>query len=257
MAMAAQQTSGFQFRSVARSHPGKRRAVNEDRVLDKPEDGLWAVADGMGGHRAGDVAAARVVDALAGVKHGASGYARLTDVVRNIDAVNTALFEGDCGDGPRSPSGSTLVALLAHDGHYACLWAGDSRAYLLRDGQLTPITRDHSIVQQLVDGGALLEADRKRHPSAHVITRAIGAGPTVELDQRFAPIMEDDVFLLCSDGLTACLDEHDIARTLSGADPGGAADRLLSAALAGDAPDNISFVIMSVAMGGASDPASA
>jgi serine/threonine protein phosphatase PrpC len=235
--LAAQPTSVC-FESQARTHPGNRRSVNEDRVLDRPDAGLWAVADGMGGHQAGDVAAARVVDALCAIEPSGSGYSRLVDVLRAVDRVNTALADGG------SRSGSTLVALLAHEGHYACVWAGDSRAYLLRDGTLSPITRDHSIVQQLIDGGALAESERRGHPSAHVITRAVGAAPRIELDQQFAPIAAGDIFLLCSDGLIACLDDDDISAALQTGDVAQLADRLLSLALARGAPDNVSVVVV-------------
>jgi len=224
--------------SAARTHPGKRRSVNEDRILDRPQHGLWVVADGMGGHRGGDVAATRLVEALDDIQHDGSGYARLTDLTLKVERVNTALIAEGAG------GGSTLVALLAHETYYACVWAGDSRGYVWRDAQLTAITHDHSLVQQLVDAGALLERDRKTHPSAHVITRAIGASPTLELEQRFAPIAEGDVFLLCSDGLTASITEDEIAIALGEPDLSTSADRLLEAALAGAASDNISFIIV-------------
>jgi len=230
------------FESAARTHPGHRRTVNEDRVLNRPEAGLWAVADGMGGHQAGDVAAASVIDALGAITPGGSGYSRLVDILREVDRVNAALVGGQAGG--RTCSGSTLVALLVHEGHYACVWAGDSRAYLFRDGVLSAITRDHSIVQQLIDGGALHEGERRRHPSAHVITRAIGAAPRIELDRQFAPIAAGDIFLLCSDGLTACLEDGDIAEALHAGDMAQLADRLLGLALARGAPDNVSIVIV-------------
>jgi serine/threonine-protein phosphatase Stp1 len=235
--------SSLSFRSVSKSHSGCRRAVNEDRILDRPDLGFWAVADGMGGHEGGDVAASRLVEALAGIDHQASGYTRLTDIVREVDKVNFALFEGE---GHLSPiaGGSTVVALLAHDGHYACLWAGDSRAYLLRGGKLAPITRDHSIVQQLVDDGVVPESERRTHPSSHVVTRAVGATRQVELERRFAPIETGDVFLLCSDGLTACLEDREIAHFLAGGDPRSSANQMLDLALDRQAPDNVSLIVV-------------
>ena len=224
-------------RSVSRSHPGLRRAVNEDRVLERPGDGLWAVADGMGGHREGDRAADRLIASLGAVEPGLSGYARLTEVARQVEAVNAELFGRGVG------AGATLVALIAHEGHYACLWAGDSRAYRLRDGALSPITRDHSVVQELVESGALRAGERRGHPMSHVITRAVGAGREIELERRFAPIQPGDVFLLCSDGLTACLDDAELAQGVNPADLEASADALLAAALARGAPDNVSLVL--------------
>jgi len=229
------------FQSAARSHPGGR-TVNEDRLLNRPEAGLWAVADGMGGHQAGDVAAASVIDALWAIPPSGSGYFRLVDILLEVERVNATLVGGRGGGG--TCSGSTLVALLAHEGHYACVWAGDSRAYLFRDGVLSAITRDHSIVQELIDSGDIAESERRRHPSAHVITRAIGAAPRIELDRRYAPIAAGDVFLLCSDGLTACLDDDDIAAALRSGDIAQFADGLLGLALARGAPDNVSLVVV-------------
>ncbi len=231
------------FRSAARTHAGTRRTVNEDRVLDRTGRGLWAIADGMGGHRAGDVAASTVVEAMAGVEHGASGYTYLGDIITAVEQANAAIFNGRAAEGAGA-SGSTLVALIAHEGHYACLWAGDSRAYRFRDGALTAITRDHSLVQQLVDQGDVPESRRRQHPNAHVITRAVGVDAQVELDRQFAAIAPGDIFLLCSDGLTACLDDAEMARALAGGDLDAAADQLLQTALSRQALDNVSLILV-------------
>lgn len=233
------------FSSVARSHLGRRRSINEDRVLAEPDTGLWAIADGMGGLHAGDLAASRVIEALAEDQRGASGYARLTSLLRRLEALNSLIFT-ESSDG--LASGSTVVALLVHEGHYACLWAGDSRAYRLRRDVLTPISRDHSVVQGLVDAGELTEAERRDHPAAHIITRAVGAGAVLEIEQRFAPIDAQDVFLLCSDGLTSCVDDEELKGILSQNDLVTAADELLALALARDAPDNVSLILIRAEM---------
>lgn len=245
-ALTATRPSEWRFASAALSHAGTSRTVNEDRVLDRAAAGLWAVADGMGGHRAGDVAATRLIAALAAVERAGSGYAFLSDVLKAIAAANAALYAGQSAGG--GASGSTLVALLVHEGHYACLWAGDSRAYLYRQGRLHAITRDHSIVQRLVDDGTLAESERRTHAHAHVITRAIGAKPLVEIEQGFAPVRDGDLFLLCSDGLTACLDDREIAAILGDA-PAEAADRLLAAALARQPQDNVSLIVIEASSG--------
>jgi serine/threonine-protein phosphatase Stp1 len=241
-ARAATRASEWRFASTALSHAGASRTVNEDRVLDRAEAGLWAVADGMGGHRAGDVAASCVIAALAGVERAGSGYAFLSDVLGAIAAANAALYAGQGAGG--GASGSTLVALLVHEGHYACLWAGDSRAYLYRQRRLQAITRDHSIVQRLVEEGTLAESERRSHAHAHVITRAIGAKPRVEVEQGFAPVRDGDIFLLCSDGLTGCLEDREIAGILGEAPAVEAADRLLAAALARQPKDNVSLIVI-------------
>ena len=226
--------------SVSRTHAGCRRAVNEDRLLDRAEIGLWAVADGMGGHSLGDVAATRVIEALSDLDGAGSGYGRLADAEQALQSVNTRLLADNQGGGT---SGATLVMLLAHEDHFACLWAGDSRAYQLREGVLTRITRDHSVVQALVDGGEILESERRGHPSAHLVTRAVGAGDALELDRCFAAIGHGDRFLLCSDGLTACLEDHELQHLLRG-ELDAVSDALLDLALERGAPDNVSFIVV-------------
>ncbi|OJU11802.1 MAG: hypothetical protein BGN86_12220 [Caulobacterales bacterium 68-7] len=231
----------LQFTSTSRSHPGRRRAVNEDRVLDTPEASVWAIADGMGGLHAGALAAARAIEAVAAVEKERSGYSRLVGMIQRLEALNRAMSaEAD----EAAPSGSTIVALLVHDGHSACLWAGDSRAYRLRGGLLSRLSHDHSYVQELVDEGSLSEAERKGHPAAHVITRAIGAGASVEIEQRFAAVEHGDVFLLCSDGLTGCIDDHELLQFLGQMALDETADQLLALALERGAPDNVSLVLI-------------
>jgi protein phosphatase/serine/threonine-protein phosphatase Stp1 len=131
---------------------------------------------------------------------------------------------------------TTLVALLARGGHYACLWAGDSRAYLLRDGKLMRLTRDHSLVQELVDQGLLAADQAESHPQANIITRAVGAQGELELDKISARIAPGDLFLLCSDGLFKALEEAEIASLLAS---GKGPEALLAAALARGARDNV------------------
>ena len=239
------------FFSTSRTHTGGR-VLNEDRVLERPDVGLWAVADGMGGHKAGDMASAMVVDALSRVAHFATGYAYLNDVATQLHAVNRELLDRS-GAGAAAPGliGSTVVALLAHEGYYACVWAGDSRAYLLRDGKLRRITHDHSLVQEMVDSGALTPAQARSHPRANVITRAVGVADPLLLEKRHAPIEADDLFLLCSDGLTGTMHDEEIEERLSRGDLQSAADDLLGLAVGRDARDNVSLVL--VRAGQASD----
>lgn len=231
--------TGLCFRSTSRTHVGNVRALNEDRLLERPDIGLWAIADGMGGHEHGDKAAEHVIRALADVEPGDSSYALLADVTSAITRANAALFV----DSASARSGSTIVALLAREGHYGCLWVGDSRAYLLRDGLLTRLTRDHSVVQELIDAGTLPEEARKHHPRANVITRAVGVARRIEVDRVFAPILAGDFFLLCSDGLTACLDDQEIAAIVGQSMLNGA-DELMTAALARGAKDNVSLILL-------------
>ena len=124
--------------STSRTHVGKVRKLNEDSLLDRPAAGLWAVADGMGGHQAGDVASGMIVEQLERVDSFSSGYAFMADVRDTIGRVNRTLIARAASLAPGSVIGSTVVALLMYERHYACLWAGDSRGYLLRGGRLEP-----------------------------------------------------------------------------------------------------------------------
>lgn len=238
------------FRAAARTHAGCVRSLNEDRLLVRTDAGLWAVADGMGGHQAGEVAASRLVEALDRLTPDGSGYQRLRALIGGVEQVNGDLFRaaGEAGGGT---SGATVVALLAHDGHFACVWAGDSRAYRLRDRRLEQVTHDHTVVQSLIDRGEIAETARRTHPKVHMVTRAVGAAAELDLDQRFAEIAAGDRFLLCSDGLTACVSDAELAEHLAAADPEAAADGLLELALQRGAPDNVSLIVVwAVAQGG-------
>ncbi len=229
--------------SVSRSHPGSRRTRNEDRVLERPDRGLWAVADGMGGHRDGGEAAERLLAALEAPSDArANGYARLAELERRATQVNAELYNERALKG--GASGATLVALLLHEGHAACVWAGDSRAYLLRGAVLTRISRDHSVVQDLVETGVIGEDQRGVHPDANVVTRAVGAEARLDLDRRFFPVEIGDLFLLCSDGLTGCLTDAEITQLLKLSSPSLAAEALVDKTLHAGAPDNVSVVIV-------------
>jgi serine/threonine protein phosphatase Stp1 len=147
---------------------------------------------------------------------------------------------------------STVVVLIARHGHFACLWAGDSRAYLLRDGALARVTRDHSLVQELVDGGQITDAEAEHHPRANVITRAVGAeADMVELDKVTGRLTGGDRFLLCSDGLSKELSDPEMADILRADGPETAAERLVEAALARHARDNVTAVVLEVLGDGA------
>jgi serine/threonine protein phosphatase PrpC len=231
------------YRSIAATHTGAR-ALNEDRFLERPETGLWAVADGMGGHEAGEVAAGMVVDALAKVDRFDSGYASLKAVTETLQTVNAALIDQAAAAGPGALIGSTVVALLVHDGHYACLWAGDSRAYLSRGGRLTRITQDHSLVQEMIDAGALTPEQSRTHHGANVITRAVGVAPSLALDLQHAPVEPGDVFLLCSDGLTGAVEDVEIEAVLRTGEPEPATEALMQLALERGARDNVTLVLI-------------
>jgi protein phosphatase/serine/threonine-protein phosphatase Stp1 len=232
--------SAWRFRSSATSHPGAVRVHNEDSYVNRPDLGLWAVADGAGGHQAGDVASRIIADALNAVSTGFDGAELLAEVRHSLARAHNALRIEAARRGPHTMLVSTIVVLLVRDDYYACLWAGDSRAYLLRGERFRQLTRDHSMVQELFDSGAISAAEALHHPSANIITRAIGA-EGLELDKVTDRLFPGDRFLLCSDGLFKAVPERELARILS-AETELAGERLLRAALEQQADDNVTAV---------------
>jgi serine/threonine protein phosphatase PrpC len=231
----------MQFESVARTHVGCRRKTNEDAMLVRP--GLWAVADGMGGHDAGEVASALVVAKLSAIPANQVLAASTAAVHSALEEANRQLWAMAGGaDTPRT-MGTTIVALSADDKGFDCLWAGDSRAYRVHDGVLAQLTRDHSLVQHLVDAGDLDPQAAVHHPNANIITRAVGAAPQVVIDQVSGEILPGDVFLLASDGLTRLISDDEILRALLATDLEAMADQLVKDCLARKAPDNLTFII--------------
>ncbi len=230
------------FRSGAATHAGAANRLNEDAYVNRPDLGLWAVADGAGGHESGEIASAEVAGLLQTIDSGLSAAEMLVEVRSRLEAAHTRLHAEASRHGDGAMVATTVVVLLARDDHFACLWAGDSRAYLLRDHTLTKITRDHSLVQALVESGTISEAEAIGHPQANVITRAVGADSDVlELEKRTGQLMAGDRLLLCSDGLSKTLPEERLAELLSGDEAGGAA-RLVMAALSAQGTDNITAV---------------
>jgi serine/threonine protein phosphatase PrpC len=228
------------FASAARTHAGCLRTSNEDRFLVRGEVGLWAVADGMGGHEDGSIASGLVMDSLASVDFGSQGAADVRVIEASLQESNGALQVRARG----GIMGTTIVALLANAREYVCLWAGDSRAYLRRDGKLTQITHDHSLVQRLVDEGRLSAGDARTHPRLNVITRAVGAAPDLTLERRRAASQTGDLFLLCSDGLSGIVGDSEINDLLAAAPLEVAADGLVELALRRGAPDNVTVVLV-------------
>lgn len=223
------------------THVGCLRPDNEDAILTDPSGALWAVADGMGGYGHGDLAADIVIEALSHLPHGGDAP---TALVAALEAANREVRRRAVADG-LGQMGATVVAALVGADRAVVAWVGDSRAYRMADGQLTPLTRDHSVVQELVDRGQLAAAAAEAHPQAHVVTRAIGAADAVAVALAETPLAPGDQLLLCSDGLIRCLADGDIAALLTPADaPAAACRALVEAALRQGAPDNVSVVVV-------------
>lgn len=234
----------IRLRSWAMTHPGAKRKHNEDAYVDRPDLGVWAVADGAGGHQAGEVASGMLAEALESVPPTLSAPELLAQVRMRVENTHAALRDLAAQRGAHVTVASTIVVLLARNEHFACLWAGDSRAYLLRNGELRQITKDHSLVQELIDAGAITPEEAESHPRANVITRAVGADvDEFVLDKVSGKLQPGDRFLLCSDGLCKTLPEWQIADLL-GSDGVPPPQALIAAALALNASDNVSAVVM-------------
>lgn len=268
----------FRWTSTARSDVGLVRHINEDACLALPHRGIWAVADGMGGHAFGEVASAMVVDALAALSALAPPVTmdRLAEAVRlSMQVVNHALREQALMHDV-ALVGSTVVVLLAIDAECTILWAGDSRAYRLRGSRLQQLTRDHSQAPLSGNDSPVAALPRQVSRGAQVnlpapdnslddltcyllpasvgnigsishtamgITRAVGATDALVLEERRFPVQDGDIFLLCSDGLSRDTDLADIARILAPGNSRHAAQSLITLALEQGGRDNISVVV--------------
>ncbi len=238
-------TGPIRVRSWAMTNVGAVRKHNEDNMLSRPDLGLWVVADGAGGHDSGEVASGMIVAELDRLPPHLSGAEVLSEVRLTMARVHEALRAEAAARGEGAMIASTFVALIIRDTHFACLWAGDSRAYLLRHGHLAQISRDHSLVQELVDSGNLAPEDAEHHPHANVITRAVGADAEVlELDKVIGVIEPGDRFLLCSDGLCKTLSAAEIASLLGAPDGVPPTELLIAAALAHRVNDNVTAVVV-------------
>ena len=238
----------MRFDCVTRTHVGLRRKINEDSLFADPERGLWVVADGMGGHEAGEVASNMVTDALRCLPPARNIGELAALAVEALHRVNGELIELARSDGGTKSRtiGSTIVGLAIEDGSYSCFWAGDSRAYLIRGGEITRVSRDHSLVQNLVDAGMLRPEEADTHENANLITRAVGVGEKFEVDVVSGDARSGDYFVLASDGLTRVMRDDELAIQLSRGSLGDVADRLVDIVLSRGAPDNVSLIIVKV-----------
>jgi len=229
------------FHGAAMTHAGRVRERNEDSVLTDPSGVLWAVADGMGGHGNGDVASDIVIDCLSRLPQDVRAAPALRAKLQEANRMVRARAEAE----GRHGMGATVVAMMIQDAVANIAWAGDCRAYLMRDGALRLLTRDHTVVQELVDQGLLAPADRKSHAESNVVTRAVGGERELEVEALGVQLVAGDRVLLCSDGLTACLGDQEIAgHAGAAASPEAMCKALVHAALEAGAPDNVSVVAL-------------
>lgn len=239
-------TRGVTLDWAAATDVGNERAVNEDAVLASPP--VFVVADGMGGHQAGDVASGLVVDRFGSIVDG--GLNEVQDVVGLLDDVNESILQEGRRSVVRAGMGTTAVGLLLVDNGDRASWLvfniGDSRAYRLAGGELEQLSVDHSYVQELVDAGQISASSARTHPHRNVVTRALGVeeGPQPDIWLRAPAVGER--FLLCTDGLSSEVDDRMIRRDLAGGSAQEAAQRLVDSALAAGGHDNVTVLVVDV-----------
>ena len=221
----------------------KRGGINEDSLLERTDMLLWAVADGMGGHEAGQIASSNVVKHLDGCplpdRMGQSCH-----MLRNALTRCNEELRSFAKDNNWQVVGSTVVLMVARLNYCTLMWAGDSRIYRVRNQNIEQLTMDHSHVAELVSQGHISEAEAELHPQANAITRAVGAHNRLVVDSLTLEVLPGDQFVLCSDGLTAVLNQSDIRNVLREW-PDGAGKALVELAIERRTPDNVTAVVVS------------
>jgi serine/threonine protein phosphatase PrpC len=232
-------------RSTSITDTGRRRRHNEDAYVCEPP--LFAVADGMGGAQAGELASSLAAAALRDDTSEREGGEYRVDEL--IQEANRRVYQRQSQDAAASGMGTTMTVALVEDGRVAIGHVGDSRAYLIRDRRLEQLTEDHSLVAELVRSGKLSPEEAEGHPQRSVITRALGTDPDVDVDTFSVETKPGDLFLLCSDGLTSMVDDETILREIERNRPnlGAAAKALVRAANKGGGEDNITVVFFEIA----------
>lgn len=232
------------WKSCARTDVGVVREVNEDAIFEKPEIGLWAVADGMGGHQVGDIASSKIVTALESVTEHENLSAYIDAVEDCLIDANENMLEYAQIMFEEGTMGSTLVALIIRGRVGVCLWVGDSRLYRFRNQNLVQISRDHSQLEEMIELGLISRADAENHPQRNVITRAVGVESPLYVDINVFTTQVGDTFLLCSDGLYTAVSEDDIYQAMLVRDVEQSVDVLINKAIANGAPDNVSVIVV-------------
>jgi protein phosphatase len=225
----------------AATHIGKIRQHNEDNYLVATDHGLWAVADGMGGHEAGDVASKVVIEELATIAQPSTAAQLLASCEQKLVVANSRLKH--LSDERGALVGTTVAVLLVFDTFYASVWSGDSRIYRVRGQDIEQITLDHSEFQELVSEGKINAEEARTWPRRNVITRAIGVRDDPELEIKSGELKPGDVFVLCTDGLTSHVENSEILALAGQHRPQEACDLLVALTLDRGAADNVTVVI--------------
>jgi serine/threonine protein phosphatase PrpC len=230
--------------SSSETNVGVVRTVNEDSLLEKPEIGLWAVADGMGGHEAGDVASNMIVSSLNELERKMQLNDYVTAIEDKVIDVNDRLLEYAEIMLDGRIIGSTVAILLIQGRVGVCMWAGDSRLYRYRTDELEQITFDHSQISELLKQGSITIDEAENHPEANVITRAIGTSTDLFVDIDVFDVRVGDIYLLCSDGLYNSVAEESITETLQDDEIDTIAHELIEKSLTNQANDNVSAIVV-------------
>lgn len=228
------------WRSSAKTDIGTVRKVNEDDFFHDAAAQIWCVADGMGGHKKGDLASQLIASYLADLVKQHGGVVSVSRVHECLQSVNARLVE--LSQRQQAIIGSTVVVLLFEKEQAHCIWAGDSRIYRLRNNRIQRLTRDHSQVEDMVDAGLISPEEAERHPKANVITRAVGADSALELECKSYELLPNDQFLLCSDGLNKVINDEELEYLLSHNSAEKVAQQLIDKALSRHARDNVTVI---------------
>lgn len=239
------------------SHRGKVRDTNEDDMMCLPRGGLWLVADGMGGHRAGDVASAMITAQAATLGVPVSAQDQRIRLGDRLDRAHRNIHTHAYDQG-LDQVGATVAALLVFGRSFSCVWAGDSRIYLWRKGDLIRLTQDHSQAQAMVSAGLMSEEQARNWPRRNVITRAVGVGPQLKTETVTGAMQDGDRFLICTDGLTEHLSDDELCHFMAEtAAPQDIAEAMMDQALECGAHDNVTLMVLHCApvtqAGGAGD----
>lgn len=234
------------WKSFGITDVGKVRKHNEDSMLERTEIGLWAVADGMGGHAKGDIASKMIVGALTKLHEGTKLCRYLDDIEDRMIDVNQKLIEQANASAKKATIGSTVVIMLAYEKYCVYIWAGDSRLYRLRDGILRQITTDHSQVELYVEQGMISREEALVHPHGNMITRAVGAAEQLFLDMDIQEMASNDRYLLCSDGLTKHIQDPEIQDLLREGNSEEVCKTLIDLTLSRGAGDNVTAIVVDI-----------
>ena len=234
----------FNYASSSTTHVGNVRSHNEDSYLERADQGLWVIADGMGGHDAGDFASQLIIQTIKNFELNPGSETFTEEVKSALYSVNNRLIE--LGEKHERVNGSTVVAMMVNGNMCDFTWAGDSRLYQLRDNQLVQLTKDHSQAEAYVDMGMLTPEEASTHVSSNLLTRCIGVDRDLQLESGTCELKHNDRYLLSSDGLDKHVSIIDIEKTLNENQRDDALGQLVTMALNDGGTDNITITIVDI-----------